>query len=305
MRLMTMYGAAIGCLSLKHCSGAEEMLILYDCNASLDTLQYLANLINSEIPGTTSPESDVHHISPAPTQDDLTLPALVDLDCGAACVRSLPPVPGPDEPSLPSLEADQCKFLQRLSQPTPYAAARLASMPQLISQRVQVIKGAVDGSLSIAIDPLAAAPRSWVSTLAWFLYISLLGLLLSSCYLAVGCFLLGRIIGKGKEEVRILRFALKMVAQEYLCCSYAFLAILLIARFWFWQARRVTLTVGPCKWKLIGCGCLMWPGSRASLNSGPIEDLLGCQVCFKFHVHTQSGVLGHFGGQLQLVAPHC
>jgi hypothetical protein len=298
-----MYGAAIGCLSLKHCSGAEELLILYDCNASLDTLQYLANLINSAIPGTTSPESDVHHISPAPIKDCLTLPALVDLDCGAACVRSLPP--GPDEPSLPSLEADQCKILHRLSQPTPYAAARLASMPQLISKRVQVIKGAVDGSLSISIDPLYANSRSRLFTLAWIFYSLMVVLLVLLFSLASGCVIFGGMIGKSKEVVRLLMFAFRMLARGYFFCCYALIAVSLIARLWFWRARRVTLTVGPCTWKLIGCGWLLWSGLSASGKSGPIEDLLGCQVCFKFRVHTQNGVGGHFGGQLQSVQLHC
>jgi hypothetical protein len=296
MRLATMDGAANGCLSLKYSSGAEELLILYGCNASLDTLQYLANLMNSAISGARSPESDVHHSNPAPTKDYLTLPALVDLDCGAACVRSLPT--GPDEPSLPSLEADQCKILQRLSQPTPYAAARLASMPQLISQQVQVIKGTIDGSLSISIDPVLTLPI-FTSTL-FVLALIFCALLCPLVWIAI---FLPKTIVENDGDMRILVNAILLLGLGIVVC-YCCLFASTIASWCTRSPRKVTLTVGPCLWTLVGCGYFLWPVSGAEEISGRIEDLFGCQVCFQILVHTQNRVRGYDGGKAQSVQLH-
>jgi hypothetical protein len=292
MCLMTMDGAAIGCLSLKYSSGAEELLILYGCDASLDTLQYLANLINSAISGATSPECDVHYSSPAPMEDDLTLPALVDLDRGAACVRSLPP--GPDESSLPSLEADQCKVLQRLSQSTPYAAARLASMPQVISQRVRVITGAVDGSLSISIDPVRS---SWLfNPTDYPLILSFICFFVLHSLVVILSLLPGKILENLHNALRLLVYAICLSGVGYPTSIFVgTIASLLIRP----QARKVTLTVGPCLWKLVWHS--PWPASE---TSGHTEDLLGCQVCFQILVHTQNGERGCYGEKAQSVQPH-
>jgi hypothetical protein len=280
MRLATMDGAANGCLSLKYSSGAEELLILYGCNASLDTLQYLANLMNSAISGATSPESDVYHSSPAPIKDCLTLPALVDLDCGAACVRSLPT--GPGKPSLPSLETDQCKILQRLSHTTPYAAARLASMPQLISQQVQVIKGTIDGSLSISIDPVLTS--GFFTSTHDFLVLSLIfeALLLPLVWIAI---FLPKTIVENDGDMRILVNATLLLGLGQLGFVVCFCGSTIASTIASWcnrSPRKVTLTVGPCLWTLVGCGYFLWPASGAAEISGRIEDLFGCQVCSRF-----------------------
>lgn len=264
--LTTSDGAAIGSLCLQHRSGAEEMLVIYGCNASLDMLQYLAGLINTAISSAASPEP----AASSPIENELTLSALVDLDRVAACMRFLPK--GADDSTELSLEAEQSKVLQRLSSRMTEARAELALLPKLITPRIQVDRDDDEGSLSISLNSTYWIRRGKYSMFVYCLLYPSLLLLLSPVLL------LAFVWSFPEDKERIFKIFTLLTHLGILGCEAYFVVALFFPR-----PRKVTLMLDSRSWRLawlVECGCLPWCPPLARGASGPLEDLVGCKVCF-------------------------